>query len=213
VGREGDPLGGCEVLPKDTEGWDQNRSKPFALGQCIDCNQESPPDKMLRLCSATRVFIHVLAVRQFIQFSSTWHGFSVKGKVLRSCRRELRANRAEQKALGAHTPRLCAAFCFSVPGHAGNMIILSPRSGAGSGALELVSPQSSIGLFMWEVTAHFAAALHAAGLNVSILLRVSRGHGTSSSQESYSPHTTDRRYLIQATGEHLAFLFCRLNKI
>lgn len=102
VGREGDPLGGSAVLPTETEGWDENKSKLFPLGQWIDCNQDSPPDKMLPLCSAPCVFIPVLAVRPFIQFSSTWHGFSAKCKVLPSCRGELHAN-SGAKALGVHT--------------------------------------------------------------------------------------------------------------
>lgn len=77
-----------------------------------------------------------------------------------------------------------------------------------AGALALDSPQSqsSIGLFMWEVTAHFATTLQGTELNVSILLRVSKGHGTSRGQESHSL-PADRRHLSQATGEHLAFLF------
>ena len=73
VGWEGDPLGGCEVSPTETEGWDENKGTLSPLGQCINYNQDSPPDKMLPLCSAACVFIHV---RPFIQFASTWHGFS-----------------------------------------------------------------------------------------------------------------------------------------
>lgn len=76
----------------------------------------------------------------------------------------------------------------------------------GAAALALDSPQSSIGLFMWEVTAHFATTLQGTEINVSILLGVSKGHGTSHGRESHSL-PTDRRHLSQATGEHLAFLF------
>lgn len=83
---------------------------------------------------------------------------------------------------------------------------------AGAGALEPDSPQSSIGLFMWEVTTHFAAALQAAELNVSILFRVSRGHGTSSGWESHSPHHRSK-ILDPGHGGALSFPFCGLNKI
>lgn len=112
VGWEGDPLGGCEVLPMKTEVWDENKSKLFPLGQCIDCNRDSPPAKMLPLCSAPCVFVHVIAVRQFIQFSSTWHGFSAnKHKVLPSCHGELCANRAEQRPLvHTHTTSVCCVL-------------------------------------------------------------------------------------------------------
>ena len=82
----------------------------------------------------------------------------------------------------------------------------------GAGALELDSPQLSIGPFMWEVTTHFAAALQAAGLNVSILLRVNRGHGTSSSRESHSPHHRSK-ILDPAHEGAFSFPLCGLNKI
>lgn len=77
---------------------------------------------------------------------------------------------------------------------------------AGAGALELDSPQSSIGLFMWEGTTHFVVALQAAGLNVSILLGVSRGHGPSSGRESHSPRHT-AKILDPGHGGALSFPF------
>lgn len=65
---------------------------------------------------------------------------------------------------------------------------------------------------MWEVTAHFATTLQAAGLNVSILLRMSQGHGTSYGRESHSPHHRSKT-LDPGHGGALSISFCGLNKI
>lgn len=62
----------------------------------------------------------------------------------------------------------------------------------GAGALALGSTAINRPV-MWEVTTQFATTLQAAGLNVSSLLRVSKGHGTSHGRESD---------LVQAVGEH-----------
>lgn len=75
VGREGDPLGGCEVLPTEPEGRVENESELFALGQRVDCKQDSAPGEMPRLRSASCVCVRVMAVRRFIQFPSTCYSF------------------------------------------------------------------------------------------------------------------------------------------
>lgn len=48
MGREGNLLGGWEVLPTETEGWADDKSKLFPLGHFRDCNQDAAPDKTLR---------------------------------------------------------------------------------------------------------------------------------------------------------------------
>lgn len=70
-----------------------------------------------------------------------------------------------------HTPRVCLRRPVSPSrGMLGTPTRGPAPSVVGAGALVPDPPQSSIGLFMGEVTTHFAATLRAAGLNVSILL-------------------------------------------
>lgn len=66
------------------------KTNGFPLGN--DCNQDSPADKMPLLCSASCVFIHMIAVRHFIQVSPTWHCISTSkwqgaSQLPRSCAR------------------------------------------------------------------------------------------------------------------------------
>lgn len=100
VGRAGNPLSGGEVLPMETDGWAENKSKLFPLGQCGDCCQDSAPDKMPPLCSASCVFIHVIAVRHSVQFSSTWHSVRAnEWQGVPQLPREQRAHRRVQRSL------------------------------------------------------------------------------------------------------------------
>lgn len=114
------------------------------------------------------------------------------------------------ETFGAHTPYLSPAL-FPSLGELGT----PPLLGRGLAPLHWV-PQSSIGLFMWEVTTHFSTTSQAAGLNVTVLLRASRGHGTSSVLLSlWESHRSHHRSKGLDPGHRgaLGISFCGLNKI
>lgn len=118
MGGEGDPLGGCEVSLTDTQVWEEATSKRFPPGQCIDCSPVFPPDEMLPLCYAS-LRVHPCAGGEAFAFHPP--GFSAsKCKALPSC-----AGSWVQTDLSGGPPCLSAAFCFSVPGPAGNTCPLS----------------------------------------------------------------------------------------
>lgn len=132
VSREGNPLGGREVLAAETEGWTDDKSQLFPFGQCTDCNQDFAPDKMPPLCSASWVFIHVIAVRHFTVFSQ--HMARCSPAAPRAACRQTCA-----EVPSAHTPCLSSVCCSSLAGHARNTDTLPALSATGAGALALRS--------------------------------------------------------------------------
>lgn len=117
-----------------------------------------------------------------------------------------------------HARRVCLLCAVSLSqGVLGTLAHWPALSGMGAGALALGSPAINRPV-MWEVTTQFATTLQAAGLNVSSLLTVSKGHGTSHGRERHSPHRRSE-WLGPGRGRALSIFFvcflcvCGLNKM
>lgn len=122
--REGNPLGGWEALPEETEGWADSKRKPSPLGQWVACRQDAAPDK------TTPPLLCLLRV-------SPWHSFQTfpcfqptSGKVLPSCRRGALCKQACAWPQ-AHTLYLSPAFCVSHAGRARSTGALPALSATG----------------------------------------------------------------------------------
>lgn len=66
---------------------------------------------------------------------------------------------------------------------------------------------------MWEVTTHFAATSQAAGLNVTILLRLAEGMGPLPSVRLGKSPPASQIQLDPGHQGSLSISFCGLNKI
>ena len=145
----------------------------------------------------------------------TWRGFSASTwRGAPQPPREPRAHGSEWRPLG-HTHRICLLLCLPPWASWEHRPAVLPLLGRGLVPLHRV-PRSSIGLFMWEVTTHFSTTSQAAGLNVTVLLRANRGHGTSSVLLSlWESHRSHHRSKGLDPGHRgaLGISFCGLNKI
>lgn len=125
------------------------KANGFPLGH--DCNPDSTADKMPPLCSASCVFIRTTAVGHFIQVPLTW-SFLGANEWQGAPQLPRGAVCKQTSAKPFPCPCLSSACCLSLWALPGTLAG-RPALCDGGWGLCMRSPQSSIGLFMWEVTA------------------------------------------------------------